>query len=156
MPPFLLEDRDLAIIDAIASSSESESPSPSLPSSPEPRKEVRYQSLYDAVADRSRKDRFLNPPSSKTAPSRAAAPETILASRWRRQLQRSGENVLEDEDVKLSEAGLVVPSDRNEGLPDSVVSFKNGLTLGFVGCVTSVCGGLLSHAGFGGGLLQEV
>jgi hypothetical protein len=112
----------------MASTSESSSSSPA-PSS-DTHEQVRSQSLYDAVAKRSRADRFLNPSSvnqrtGKHHSTRHAPPETVLADRWRRQLKRSREDDATDdesEDIKLMKAELVVPSHRNEALPNSVFS----------------------------------
>jgi hypothetical protein len=122
-------------VDTIDSSSESsfDTPSPSLTTSSEPPKQVRYQSLYDAVADRSKADRFRDP--SKVDPrtgkhpyTRAAAPESVLAGRWRKQTKRTGKEVEEEEEdvgVKMARAGLLVPSHRDEALPDSVLPWEN-------------------------------
>jgi hypothetical protein len=86
--------------------------------------------VYDAVAGQTYQDRFINSSlviktTGKRRALRPNPPETILASRWRRQRKRNRngdliENDDEEDDVKMMKAGLVVPSHRNEALPDSV------------------------------------
>lgn len=90
-------------------------------------RQVRHQSLYDAVAKKSHADRFLDQSNAKKSgkhrSARSAPPETVLAERWRRQVKRNrGGDVTDDEneDIKLMKAELVVPSHRNEALPNSV------------------------------------
>ena len=108
--------------------SSQEFPSPSTTSTLNSQKGVRHQSLYDAVASQSGGDRFRNSSrvdarTGKHKTSRPVAPETVLASRWSRQVKRKREangGADGNEDVKLMEAGLLVPSHRNEALPDSV------------------------------------
>jgi len=103
-------------------------PSPSTTSALNSQKGIRHQSLYDAVTSQSGGDRFRNPSkvdhrTGKHKTSRPVAPETVLAGRWRRQVKRKGGvdgDVDDNEDVKLMEVGLGVPSHRNETLPDSV------------------------------------
>jgi hypothetical protein len=107
-----------------------EFPSPSTTSILNSPKGVRHQSLYDTVSGQSSVDRFLNlskvdARTGKHKPSLPVAPETVLTNRWNRQIKRKrevngGTDYNEDEDVKLMETGLVVPSRRNETLPDSV------------------------------------
>ena len=137
--------------------SPSESPNPCITLNPGLRKERagRHQSVYDAVAGKSRHDRLLNPSDGnkrrKRSSSRAAPPESVLASRWHRQLKRLRE---EDDDVdedpdddvkKLTQAGLVVPSRRNEALPDSVCSYGGTLlSVGLIGGCASIRCWLLS------------
>ena len=75
--------------------------------------------------------------------TRAVPPETILASRWQHKLRRAGVVKQDIDDVKMMQAGLVVPSLRNEALPDSVFIFplfgRGGLILGFVGGDSLLC-----------------
>jgi hypothetical protein len=73
-------------------------------------------------------------------------PESVLASRWRRQTKSSGDGgdddiQRENEDVKLMQAGLIVPSHRNEALPDSVLihSMRTRLIVEPFGGSASVC-----------------
>ena len=118
----------------IASSSESadeasftDPPEPGNSSFPRKR---RHQTLYDVVANRSRHDRFVNPNqySKKTGKhnkTRPVPPESVLVNRWRQQLKYK--NVSkgfdeEDEQVELSQAGLIIPATPNNALPDSVLS----------------------------------
>ena len=110
-------------------SSESSSPSATTASFIPVEGPRQNQSLYDAVAGNSREDRFLNSllvrgTTDRPGTSRAAAPETVLACRWRRNRQAKRDDdededeeleelmVDEDEDVKMMQAGLLVPSDR--------------------------------------------
>lgn len=113
----------------------------SLPGSPSPstvstastrstRKETRHRTLYDAVARKSREDRFLNvskvnKQTGRHSATRAVGPDSILAYKWRTQAKANGkgDEELEDLDVRLMQAGLVVPSQRNDALPDSVGVF---------------------------------
>ena len=88
----------------------------------------RRQTVYDAVARKSAPDRFLNakkrnPRSGKLGSTRPVPPETILAYRWRQQLQHAKIPDRVD-DVSMMQAGLVVPSHRNPALPDSVLSLN--------------------------------
>jgi hypothetical protein len=118
----------------ISSTSEYEEEHGSATESPEPEnppaKRKRHQTLYDAIADRSRHDRFVNPnkydkKTGKHQPTRPAPPESILASRWRQQKKyHAGNGGIdnEDENVELSRAGLSLPTAWNDALPDSVVS----------------------------------
>jgi hypothetical protein len=119
-------------------SSESSSPSASTASFIPVKRPRQNQSLYDAVAGNSREDRFLKSPLVRTTArprtSRAVPPETVLAYRWRRNRQPKRdddedededeelEELMgdEDEDVKMMQAGLLVPSDSNGALPHSV------------------------------------
>lgn len=91
----------------------------------------RQQTIYDAVARKSCRDRFLYSNKSISKPgkyvhTRAVPPETILASRWQLQLRHAGRHE-EIDDVKLMQAGLVIPSQRDEALPNSVLSSVTGL-----------------------------
>ena len=114
----------------------------SLPGSPSPstvstvstrstRRETRHRTLYDAVARKSQEDRFLNisnvnKQTGRHSATRAVGPDSILAYKWRRTQAKAngkGDEELEDLDVRLMQAGLVVPSQRNEALPDSVGDF---------------------------------
>lgn len=119
-------------------SSKSSSPSASTASFIPVKRPRQNQSLYDAVAGNSREDRFLKSPLVRTTArprtSRAVPPETVLAYRWRRNRQPKRdddedededeelEELMgdEDEDVKMMQAGLLVPSDSNGALPHSV------------------------------------
>jgi len=117
-------------------SSESSSPSASTASFIPVKRPRQNQSLYDAVAGNSREDRFLNSHvvrrTDRPRTSRTVPPETVLAYRWRRNRQAKRDDdkdedeeleelmVDEDEDVKMMQAGLLVPSDSNEALPHSV------------------------------------
>jgi hypothetical protein len=85
--------------------------------------------VYDAVAGQAYQDRFLDAShvikrTGKHRALRPNPPETVLASRWRRQRKRNRKGDLidddDEDDVKLMKTGLVVPSHRNEALPDSV------------------------------------
>ena len=113
-------------LSTIASSPEFQSPSTT--STLDSQEEARRQSVYDAVASKSSGDRFRNHSkvdarTGRRKTSRPVAPETVLANRWSRQIKRNGEAVGgadDNEDVALMKAGLVVPSHRNEALPDSV------------------------------------
>lgn len=114
-------------------SSESSSPSASTASFILVKRPRQNQSLYDAVAGNSREDRFLNSRrTDRPRTSRAVPPETVLAYRWRRNRQAKRdddededeelEELMgdEDEDVKMMQAELLVPSDSNGALPHSV------------------------------------
>lgn len=101
--------------------------SPSTASSLDTSTKTRHQSLYDAVTGQSCEDRFLskskvNTRTGKPISRRAVPPERVLANRWNRQVKECdvGDKDNEVDDVKLTEAGLVVPSQRENALPGSV------------------------------------
>lgn len=105
--------------------------------------------MYNAVSGQAYQDRFLDPShvikrTGKHRALRPNPPETVLASRWRRQRKRNRKGDLiddddEDDDVKLMKSGLVVPSHRNEALPDSVFHMVIvDLMVGFIGGATSI------------------
>jgi hypothetical protein len=110
---------------------ESESEVISEATSPKPakkntKKNKRRQTLYDATAERSRKDRFVDlhgrdRRTQKPVSTKPVSPDVILSSRWQRALKRQKADIESDEEeVRLMQAGLVVPSERHEALPDSV------------------------------------
>ena len=135
-----------------ATSSHASSPVPRVSNSPTTTTSTpttplrRKQTVYDAVARKSGHDRFLYSSKSisktgKFVHTHAVPPETILASRWQHQLRRAGV-ADEIDDVKMMQAGLVVPSQRNEALPDSVGSFvrtRGLMMVGFVGGAPLLC-----------------
>jgi hypothetical protein len=92
---------------------------------------IRIQSVYDVVAGRSLLDRFAPTAIEERAPGKSrrppllldtAPPEDVLGYRWRGQTGKKRASDVDDdeEDIKLMQAGLIVPSERNAALPDSV------------------------------------
>jgi hypothetical protein len=87
------------------------------------------QSLYDAVARRSEPDRYLrraivDPRPKRHHDGKPVGPEQVLAHRWREQLKRIGEDIVDDDETdgntKAVETGLVLSGERDAALPDSV------------------------------------